>query len=101
MNDRSPRDVPGASPAGGSGDGPVLHPDVQALVDRAVAGDDDAYAEIFRRFRDKVYRISHRFTRDHDEAMDLLIMEIMEKEMLGEGDLGDDDDDEDDDEDWD
>lgn len=42
------------------------------LVRRAASGDDDAFAEIFRRFRDKVYRICFRFTRDHDEAMDLL-----------------------------
>ena len=45
---------------------------VNALVRRSVEGDDDAFAEIFRRFRDKVYRIAWRFTHDHDEAMDLV-----------------------------
>lgn len=45
---------------------------VAALVHRAADGDDEAFAELFRRFRDKVYRICYRFTRDHDEAMDLL-----------------------------
>lgn len=45
---------------------------VTALVRQAAAGDDDAFSEIFRRYRDKVYRTCFRFTRDHDEAMDLV-----------------------------
>ena len=45
---------------------------VAGLVQRTLAGDDDAYAEIFKRFRDKVYRICFRFTGDHDETMDLV-----------------------------
>lgn len=45
---------------------------VNALVRRSAAGDDEAFSEIFQRFKDKVYRISWRFTRDHDEAMDLV-----------------------------
>ncbi len=45
---------------------------VLGLVRRAADGDDDAFAELFRRFRDKVYRTCYRFTRDHDETMDLV-----------------------------
>ena len=67
-------------PAGGvSQDGAGARPptaskaseEVRALVRRTLEGDDDAFAELFRRYRDKVYRISYRFTRDHDDAMDL------------------------------
>jgi RNA polymerase sigma-70 factor (ECF subfamily) len=60
---------PRALPAGDPADERRI---VAELVRRAAAGDDEAFAEIFRRFRDKVYRIAFRFTRDHDEAMDLL-----------------------------
>jgi RNA polymerase sigma-70 factor (ECF subfamily) len=45
--------------------------EVRELVSRTLRGDDDAYAEIFRRYRDRVHRISFRFTRDGDDAMDL------------------------------
>jgi RNA polymerase sigma-70 factor (ECF subfamily) len=45
---------------------------VNDLVRRSVAGDDAAFSEIFKRFKDKVYRIAWRFTHDHDEAMDLV-----------------------------
>jgi len=72
MNDAKPPTVPEPTKAEEPRRaGPVLHEDVQDLVQRTLAGDDDAFAEIFRRFRDKVYRICFRFTRDHDEAMDL------------------------------
>lgn len=62
---RSPRALP-------SGDPEEERRIVSALVQRAAAGDDDAFAELFRRYRDKVHRLCFRFTRDHDEAMDLL-----------------------------
>ena len=44
---------------------------VEDLVRRTLDGDDDAFAEIFRRYRERVYRVSFRFTRDHDDAMEL------------------------------
>ena len=47
---------------------------IHDLVQKCLAGDDDAFADIFKRYRDKVYRICWRFTRDHDEAMDLVQM---------------------------
>jgi RNA polymerase sigma-70 factor (ECF subfamily) len=55
-------------PAGAGEDAEV----VRDLVRRTQAGDDDAFAELFRRYRDKVFRISFRFTRDRDEALDLV-----------------------------
>ena len=72
MNDRSRQAVP-PSRADASREGADAERDeVHALVQRTLAGDDDAYAEIFRRYRGKVHRICFRFTRDADEAMDLL-----------------------------
>ena len=62
---RGPRALP-------SGDPDDERRIVTELVRRAAAGDDDAFAEVFRRYRDKVYRVCFRFTRDHDEAMDIL-----------------------------
>ena len=55
-----------------SGDADEERRVVIALVRRAEDGDDDAFAEIFRRYRGKVYRTCFRFTRDHDETMDLV-----------------------------
>src|SRR5687768_11055464 len=71
MNDRAKKSVPPlpeASREGVTGD----RDEVQNLVDRTLAGDDEAYAEIFRRFRGKVHRICFRFARDQDETMDLV-----------------------------
>lgn len=71
MNDRRDQSVSPSNAATPTTEA-RLHEDVQELVDRTLAGDDAAFAELFERFRDKVYRISFRFTRDHDDAMDLL-----------------------------
>jgi RNA polymerase sigma-70 factor (ECF subfamily) len=67
MKDRAPGPRPAPTPA--AVDEREI---VNELVRRSIAGDDDAFAEIFKRFRDKVYRIAWRFTHDHDEAMDLV-----------------------------
>jgi RNA polymerase sigma-70 factor (ECF subfamily) len=61
--------APRALPPGATDDDRQV---VADLVRAALEGDDTAFAELFRRFRDKVYRICFRFTRDHDEAMDVL-----------------------------
>jgi len=61
----APRALPPGSP---EDDRQVVLDLVRATLD----GDDAAFSELFRRFRDKVYRICFRFTRDHDEAMDVL-----------------------------
>ena len=43
----------------------------QARVERAKQGDQDAYAELVRRHREKIYRTIFRFTRDHGDTDDL------------------------------
>src|SRR5512135_3238054 len=43
----------------------------QALVERAKQGDKDAYAELVRRHREKIYRTIFKFTRDHGVTDDL------------------------------
>jgi RNA polymerase sigma-70 factor (ECF subfamily) len=46
--------------------------DDKALVERANAGDEDAFEELYRRHRNWVVALAHRFTRDRDEALDVL-----------------------------
>jgi RNA polymerase sigma-70 factor (ECF subfamily) len=41
------------------------------LVDRAKQGDLDAYSELVRRHRERLYRTIFRFTRDHGDTDDL------------------------------
>jgi RNA polymerase sigma-70 factor (ECF subfamily) len=41
------------------------------LVDRAKQGDRDAYSDLVRRHRERVYRTIFRFTRDHGDTDDL------------------------------
>lgn len=45
--------------------------DESRLVQRAKSGDDDAYAEISTRYRDKVFGTVARFARGHHEREDL------------------------------
>ena len=71
MNERGRGAVSQMTAVEHPGEGAGGSEDVQRLVRRTLAGDDDAFAELFRRFRDRVYRICFRFTRDHDDAMDL------------------------------
>lgn len=72
MNDRRPTSVPPprtGAPLPGPGDGD--REEMRELVRRALNGDEQAHAEIFKRYREKVFRIAWRFTRDADDAMDL------------------------------
>jgi RNA polymerase sigma-70 factor (ECF subfamily) len=41
------------------------------LVERAQGGDLDAYAELIRRYRERIYRTIFRFTRNHEDTDDL------------------------------
>jgi RNA polymerase sigma-70 factor (ECF subfamily) len=72
MNDRPRDSVPpdrtGTEPPAAA----KAREEVAELVRRTLDGDDEAFASLFRRYREKVYRISYRFTRDHDDAMDLV-----------------------------
>ena len=72
MNDRPRDSVPpdrtGTEPPAAA----RAREEVAELVRRTLDGDDEAFASLFRRYREKVYRISYRFTRDHDDAMDLV-----------------------------
>ncbi|MEM7249046.1 MAG: sigma-70 family RNA polymerase sigma factor [Acidobacteriota bacterium] len=68
MNDDAPGTVPQLRKAGPApSDREWDAQRVRATLD----GDDHAFAELFQRYRERVYRIAFRFTRDHDEAMDL------------------------------
>lgn len=42
------------------------------LVEAAAAGDGDAFEVIYRRYRDWVVRLAWRFTRNQDDALDVL-----------------------------
>lgn len=43
----------------------------EGLVERAKQGDLDAYSELVRRYRERIYRTIYRFTRDHGDTDDL------------------------------
>jgi len=43
----------------------------EKLVELAGRGDLDAYTELIRRYRERIYRTIHRFTRSHDDTDDL------------------------------
>lgn len=43
----------------------------EELVDRALRGEQNASAELIRRYREKIYRTIFRFTRNHGDAEDL------------------------------
>ena len=42
------------------------------LVRRTRSGDGSAFEELFRRHRERVYRVAFRYTRNRDDALDLL-----------------------------
>ena len=46
--------------------------DDAALVADALAGDDRAFTELMRRYKDMVYRLARRYSGDRDEAFDLV-----------------------------
>lgn len=72
MNDGPRKSVPEARTSGPSPSAEAAQEEVQELVRRTLEGDDRAFSELFERYRQKVYRISFRFTRDYDDAMDLV-----------------------------
>jgi RNA polymerase sigma-70 factor (ECF subfamily) len=41
------------------------------LVETTLAGDDDAFSELVRRYKPKVFRLAARFVRDNDELDDI------------------------------
>ena len=45
--------------------------DEGALVAALQKGDEEAFEELFKRYRSKVFNIAYRFTRDYDEALDV------------------------------
>ena len=56
----------------------------EALIDRAIAGDDVAFMILFRRHRDRVRALVHRCARNADETEDLVQM-VFIKAFLGLG----------------
>src|SRR5664279_1573653 len=43
----------------------------ERLVEATLAGDDDAFSELVRRYKPKVFRLAARFVRDNDELDDI------------------------------
>ncbi|RKX70762.1 hypothetical protein DRP53_03885 [candidate division WOR-3 bacterium] len=43
----------------------------EELVRKIAAGKESAFAEIFRRYRERVFSICYRYTRNYDDAQDL------------------------------
>ena len=41
------------------------------LIDRCAAGQEEAFRELFDRYREHVYRVARRLVRDREEALDL------------------------------
>jgi RNA polymerase sigma-70 factor (ECF subfamily) len=72
MNDGPGKSVPETRTGGPSPSVAETQAVVQELVRRTLDGDDRAFAELFERYRQKIFRISFRFTRDYDDAMDLV-----------------------------
>src|SRR5687768_958801 len=52
--------------------GEVDHRSDQELIRALNAGDASAFDALYYRYRDWVVRLSYRFTRDHDDALDVL-----------------------------
>jgi RNA polymerase sigma factor (sigma-70 family) len=44
----------------------------RSLAQRAAAGDDEAFAHLFHRFRNDVYRTARAITGQHDESLDVV-----------------------------
>jgi RNA polymerase sigma-70 factor, ECF subfamily len=47
-------------------------PSDSLLVHRAAAGDEEAFAALFHRFRNDVYRAARAITGNHDESLDVV-----------------------------
>jgi len=44
---------------------------IDTLIQRCLAGDQDAWADIVRQYRRRVYSVAYKFTGNHEEAEDL------------------------------
>ena len=51
--------------------GPCMESD-QELIELINKGDADAFDALYHRYRDWVYRLAWRFTRNHEDALDVL-----------------------------
>ncbi|GIW71210.1 MAG: RNA polymerase sigma factor [Planctomycetota bacterium] len=59
----------GAKP--GAGAQPEPDADAEALVEQARAGSTEAFEELFRRYRDKVFGVVFGYVRDREDALDI------------------------------
>ncbi|HMK55739.1 MAG TPA: RNA polymerase sigma factor [Dissulfurispiraceae bacterium] len=50
---------------------PVQVPADERLIAASLSGDDEAFAELVRRYKQKVFRLAARFVRDDDELDDI------------------------------
>ena len=44
---------------------------IDTLIQRCLAGDQDAWADIVRQYRRRIYSVAYKFTGNHEEAEDL------------------------------
>jgi RNA polymerase sigma-70 factor (ECF subfamily) len=51
---------------------PSIRLDDRQLADRAQAGDDEAFAALFHRFRQDVYRAARAITGSHEDSLDVV-----------------------------
>jgi RNA polymerase sigma-70 factor (ECF subfamily) len=65
------RDLPGTTPRLMSDSAPGPSDAIDALIQRCLAGDQQAWEEVVRQHRRKVFNIAYKFTGKHDEAEDL------------------------------
>jgi RNA polymerase sigma-70 factor (ECF subfamily) len=50
---------------------PEQVPNDERLIKAVLAGDDEAFSELIRRYKQKVFRLAARFVRDNDELDDI------------------------------
>ncbi len=50
---------------------PQQVPTDERLVDAALSGDDEAFAELVRRYKQKIFRLASRFVKDSEELDDV------------------------------
>lgn len=50
---------------------PEIPDAIDTLIQRCLAGDQDAWADIVRQYRRRVYSVAYKFTGNHEEAEDL------------------------------
>jgi len=60
-----------SSTTSGRRSGPKTGDPDAPLVKAARAGDESAFAELYERYKERVYRIAYRYTRDKERSLDL------------------------------